>query len=137
MNTYNFNDESFKTTTTYKNFVTTNPGIGYLKIRAYGASGAIPISNLKIIVSKIIDNNTIIFYEGITNSSGIIEKISLPTPKSNQNDEENPKYTTYDIKAIYQEKAMTNNYSVNMYENIYVIQTINVVPSMNVISGGN
>ena len=137
MNTYNFNDESFKTTASYKNFITTNPGIGYLKIRAYGASGAIPISNLKIIVSKIIDNNTIIFYEGITNSSGIIENIPLPTPKSSQNDEENPQYTTYEIKAIYQEKAMTNNYSVNMYENIYVIQTINVVPSMNVISGGN
>ena len=87
--------------------------------------------------SKTIDNNTIIFYEGNTNESGIIDKISLPTPKLNQNDEVIPSYTTYDIKAIYNNTTLSNTYKVNMYENIYVVQTINIVPALNVMAGDN
>ena len=81
MNIYNINDENFKNTEAYRSFMNDNPVNGYLKIRAYGASGAIPISNLKIVVSKIINNTKIIFFEGTTNESGIIDKITLPTPK--------------------------------------------------------
>ena len=137
MNTYYFTDEVFKTTDVYKNYITNNPSKGYLKIRAYGASGAIPISNLKIVVSKIINNTKIIFFEGTTNESGIIDKITLPTPKQNLNDETIPTYTTYDINATYRNEEIANIYKVNMYENIYVIQTINVVPELNVFAGDN
>ncbi len=135
MNTYNFNDENFKNTQIYQKFIDTNSGIGYLKIRASAASQAIPISNLKIIVSKTIDNNKIIFYEGVTNSSGVIEKIVLPAPKQNQNDLDNPNNITYDINAIYEPDNLNDIYKVNIYENIYVIQRINVVPTLNVSKG--
>ena len=77
MNTYYFNDDTFKTTDLYKKYLVNNPATGYLKIRASSASEAIPISNLKIVVSKKIDTSKIIFYEGVTNESGIIEKIIL------------------------------------------------------------
>ena len=55
MNTYNFNDASFKNTSSYQNFISANPSEGYLKVRASAASQALPISGLKIVVSKIID----------------------------------------------------------------------------------
>lgn len=135
MNTYNFNDEAFKNTDIYKEFITTNEGVGYLKIRAYAASGALPISNLKVLVTKTIGNNNIIFYEGVTNSSGIIERITLPAPKQNNDDLIAPTSTTYDIKATYSGDNTTNNYKVNIYDNIYVIQTISIVPTMNVMGG--
>ncbi len=135
MNTYNFNDDSFKNTDAYKNFIDTNQSVGYLKIRAYGASQALPIGNLKIVVSKIIDNNNIIFFEGNTNESGVIEKIILPAPKQNTDDLTKPLSTTYEIKAYYQEKEISNIYQVNIYENIYVIQTISFVPTLGVIAG--
>lgn len=135
MNTYNYNDENFKNTNSYRQFALANPSQGYLKIRAYAASGALPISNLNIIVSKIIDNNYIIFFEGKTNSSGIIEKITLPAPKLDPNNLDAPNSTTYDINATYPQDNLNETYKVNIYENIYVIQPINVVPTMNVSLG--
>ena len=132
MNTYYFNDDTFKTTDLYKKYLVNNPATGYLKIRASSASEAIPISNLKIVVSKKIDTSKIIFYEGVTNESGIIEKIILPTPKLSGDDENPPSNVTYDIEATYQNNTQT--YKVNMYESIYVVQTINIIP---IVAGGS
>ena len=135
MNIYNFNDEGFKNTQIYQNFINDNPGIGYLKIRASAASQAIPISNLKVVVSKTIGNDKIIFFEGTTNSSGVIEKIALPAPKQNTDDLTAPNSTTYDIDAKYEPDNLKDIYKVNIYDNIYVIQRINVVPTLNVSTG--
>ena len=133
MNTYKFDDENFKNTDIYKQFITVNNSEGYLKIRAYAASQALPISKLKIVVSKRIDNNNIIFYEGETNTSGVIEKITLPAPKQNTDDLIVPSSTSYDVKATYEQDSTTTIYKVNIYDNIYVVQTINVVPTMSVM----
>lgn len=136
MNTYNFNDENFKNTATYKNFVGANPSQGFLKIRAYAASQAIPISGLKVVVSKNIDNNNVIFFEGTTNESGVIERITLPAPRLDPNNLDAPNSTTYEITATYAPDNVSTIYRVNMYENIYVIQTINIVPDLNAMAGG-
>lgn len=135
MNTYNFNDPSYQSTASYQNFIAANPSKGYLKIRASAASQALPISGLRIVVSKVIDNNNVIFFEGVTDSSGVIERITLPAPKLNTDNLATPKSTTYDIKATYEPDNLNDIYRVNIYENIYVIQTINVVPSLNVMAG--
>ena len=135
MNTYNYNDNVFKNTDLYKQFIAANPSQGFLKIRAYTASEALPISNMNIVVSKVIDNNKIIFYEGKTNLSGVIEKITLPAPKLNQNNLDAPSSITYDILTTYLEDNFTETYKVNIYENIYVVQTVNVVPTLNVSLG--
>ena len=137
MNTYNFNDENFKNTTAYENFITANPSEGYLKVRASAASQALPISGLKIVVSKVIDNNNVIFFEGSTNESGVIERIVLPAPKLDANNLDAPRSTTYQISATYEPDNLNTIYRINIYENIYVIQTINVVPTLNVMAGDN
>ena len=54
MDTYNINDSEFVNSDMYKNFINENPGRGYLKIRAYSASQAVPISGLQVVVSKNI-----------------------------------------------------------------------------------
>ena len=133
MNTYNFNDINFKNTDIYKQYITDNSGEGYLKIRAYAASQALPMSNLKVIVSKNISNNNVIFFDGETNSSGVIEKIALPAPKQNSDDLVIPNSITYDIKVTSNLDNSTNIYRVNIYDNIYVVQTINFVPTMSVM----
>ena len=136
MNTYNFNDEDFKNTAVYQKFISDNSGQGYLRIRAYAASQALPISGLKIVVSKNIDNNDVIFFEGTTNESGVIERIVLPAPKLDPNNLDAPNSTTYEIKATYAKDNVSSIYRVNMYENIYVLQTINIVPDLNAMAGG-
>lgn len=135
MNTFNINDQEFVNSEIYQNFLRANPSQGFLKIRAYAASQALPVVGLKIVVSKIIDNNRVIFFEGNTNESGIIERINLPAPRLDPNNLDAPSSTTYEITATYEGENLTNIYRVNIYENIYVIQTISVVPTMNVMAG--
>ena len=131
MNTFSVYDQNFTNGEVYQKFLKDNPGNGYLRIRAFAANQAIPISNLDITISKMINNNNIIFFEGATNSSGIIEKITLPTPRLDPNNLDAPSSTIYDITATYNNENKT--YKVNMYENVYVIQDINIVPNMNMM----
>jgi len=136
MNTYNFDDPIFRESQLYQNFISENPSSGYLRIRAYAASQAIPISGLRIIVSKTVDDNKIIFFNGVTNNSGVIERITLPTPRIGDDNQMIPKNITYNIEAIYEPDNIQRVYYVNMYENVYAVQNINVVPSINNGVGG-
>ena len=135
MNTFSIYDQNFIKGDIYKKFIQDNPTKGYLKIRAFAANQAIPISNLKITINKMIDNNNVIFFEGTTNSSGIIEKIVLPTPKIDSNNLDAPTSITYNITANYNNENKI--YKVAMYENVYVIQDINIVPNMNLMGDIN
>ena len=139
MNTYNISDEEFTSSESYQNFIKDNPSRGSLRIRAYAASQAIPIKGLKIVVSTIIDNNNVIFFEGYTDESGLIEKISLPAPKLVSDNLDVPNKTTYDIQATYAPDNVISMFKVNMYENICVVQNINIVPDttleMGVVNG--
>lgn len=137
MNTFNINDLNFINSETYENFIIKNPSSGNLRVRAYAASGAIPISGLKVVVSKVIDNNNVIFYEGYTNSSGVIDRIPLPAPKLDTDDLNIPNFTTYDIVATYIPDNVNLLFKVNMYEDVYVVQNINIVPDMNSNMGGS
>ena len=128
MNTYNINDENFKYTDIYRSFINDNPVNGYLKIRAYSASGAIPVRGLKITVSTEYEGNTIIFFDGFTDTSGVIEKITLPAPRLNSDNMDIPSRTTYDISATYPPNLVDLKYKVNIYEDVFVIQNINIVP---------
>ena len=135
MNTYSINDENLINSIEYRNFLKNNPSRGYLNIRAYAASQAIPISGLKVNVSTNIGNNKVIFFEGSTNSSGIIGGIALPAPTLNPNDLEAPSKTEYEIEAIYTPDNLDKTYKVNIYENVSVIQNISIVPDTNLGMG--
>lgn len=128
MNTYNIKDDNFINSDLYKDFIKQNPSRGSLRIRAYTASGAIPIKGLKVTISTEYKNSNIIFYEGATNESGTIEKISLPAPKLVVDNLDVPNKTTYEILAVYEPEKLNTVYKVNMYEDVCVVQNINVAP---------
>lgn len=127
MNTYNIADKNFINSELYRSFINANPGLGFLKIRAYAASQAVPISGMRVTVSKDIGGNKVIFFDGVTNESGVIERISLPVPRSSDNMIA-PIITTYDIATSYEDESRL--YKVNVYDNIYVVQNINVTPNI-------
>ena len=113
----------------YQTFINNNSTQGYLRIKAYSASEAVPISGVDIVVTKKINNRNITFFEGSTNESGLIEYIPLPTPEINSDNLNAPNYSTYNISATY--KDFNNNYSVNLFEDVFVVQNINVKPTYN------
>lgn len=128
-NTVNINDENFKNSEVYQNFLKNNPATGNLIIRAYAANEAIPIRNMRVIVSLEIDEYNVIFFDGVTDDSGMIRKLSLPAPGYNPNNLVAPLFTTYDVSANYMN--LNYNYKVNIYDNICVVQNINVIPEIN------
>lgn len=125
--TYNIDDKDFVNSELYKSFINANPGLGFLKIRAFAASQAVPISGMNVVVSKNIGGNKVIFFSGATNESGVIERIQLPVPRTLDNMMA-PIITTYDIETIYEQ--VNRVYKVNVYDDIYVVQNINVTPNI-------
>ena len=128
MNNVNLND--FIGSDSYRRFITLNPGEGYLRIRAYAASGAIPIEGLRIVVSKDIDNQNVIFFEGETDESGMIDRISLPAPITDKNNLVAPEAATYNISSTYTPNNTTERFNVSMYDGICVMQNISIVPNV-------
>ncbi len=128
MNTVNYNDSNFQQSDTYKDFVSINSSSGKLNIRAYAANKALPVTGMKVIVYKIMNNTRVIFYEGNTDNSGLIENISLPTPTVSSNDLTVPPSEDYNIEAIYETQDLVFN--IKMYSNISVNQNINIVPQL-------
>jgi len=125
---YNIGDKDFLNSELYKNFINANPGFGFLKIRAFAASQAVPISGMSVVVSKDIGGNKVIFFEGVTNESGVIERINLPVPRMDSDNMVSPILTTYDVNTSYEGESRL--YKVNVYDNIYVVQNINVTPNI-------
>ena len=119
-------DENFISSNDYQEFKKNNPSYGKLDIRVYTASQAIPISNLKVTVSTVIGNKNVIFFEGYSDESGVLETISLPAPRLNSNDLTVPLGTTYNILAVYVPDNVSENFKVDIYEDVDVIQNINV-----------
>ncbi len=120
-----FNDSSFINTATYKNFMSENSGTGKLNVKVSFAEQALPVPNLKIVVSKEIGNYNVIFFEGLTDISGSIGPIILPTPPTNKDNMVVPQFTIYKITATY--NGRNYDYEVSMYDGIQVLQNINVV----------
>ena len=126
MNNVNINDQAFVNSKEYQEFLKENPSQGFLDIRVYTASQAIPINNLKVVVSKTIGNNNVIFYEGYSDASGVVPTIILPTPKLNKDDLIIPNGINYDILAIYVPDNVSEKFEVQMFEDVNVLQSINI-----------
>ena len=128
MNSVKFDDQTFQQSDIYQDFIKSNASSGKLTIRAYAANKALPIEGMKIIVYKIMNQTRVIFFEGRTDNSGLIENINLPTPQVSSNDLVTPASQDYNIEAIYDSQDLI--FKITMYSNIAVNQNINVVPEL-------
>ncbi len=127
MNFISYDD--FKNTDDYQNFIKENPDIGYLKVMAFTAYQAVPVEGVEILITKDIGNNRVLFFKGYTNSSGIIDNIQLPAPKSGYDakDFKISNYTIYDLTAIKQDFDTIQKYYVGMFGDIQVIQYVKMI----------
>ena len=132
MNDINIDDPRLQMDPDYQKFVRDNPGRGYLKIRASSINEAIPASGVNIKVSKVIGNNNVIFFEDVTDESGMINDIVLPAPRAITNDLEAPKFSEYKITATG--PNINQEYTISICCSITIIQYINVIPSIGDVS---
>lgn len=127
------NLEDFKQTESYKNFIQENPSTGRLKVEVFTAYRAIPIPNTRILVTKDIDGQKVLFFSGLTDSSGMISNIELPSPAENKNFKPGDvaQYTMYDVTAIHEGYERIKKYDVAIFGNTGVIQYIKMIPEIN------
>lgn len=122
--------EEFKNNDIYADFMNSNPELGYLKIQIMGASGAVPISDALIMIYKDIGEENIVFFEGRTDSSGVIENIVLPAPKSNNMDM--PSISNYYLNVRHPNYLPINKYSFDIISNIKDIEYIEMIPVVDI-----
>lgn len=123
---YNFDSQEFKNTDIYKNFVNENSARGILKVEAHSSTNAYPLKDVRIVVSKMIGNDKVIFFDGVTNESGIIENIILPTKEMAEevNSASDIVFTKYDLEASYPNNDLRKDYDVSIFDNVKVIQPV-------------
>ena len=130
MKIVNYYDEAFKRTNDYLEFKSLNPGVGRLKIRAFAVNEALPVSNVHVVVSCIFHDLKIVFFDGVTDSSGMTEVVELPTPSTNIDDLVAPLAINYEVESEDVEMNDKQSFVVKMYNGICVVQNIVIVPSM-------
>ena len=124
--------EEFSKTDDYQGFVGVNPKQGSLKVMAFTAYQAIPIENAEIIITKEIGGNNVLFFRGYTDSSGIIDNITLPAPTSGYDDNsfQTSSTTSYKLTAIKDNYDCVKQYIINMIGDVKVLQYIKMTPIM-------
>lgn len=110
----------------YQEFLKENPENGILKVQVFMANQAIPIANVNILIEKEISNETLVFFNGMTNESGIIEAISLPAPKIEDNDI--PKYVSYQLIVKHPNYQGPTTYTIPIYSGQKMLQYVVLKP---------
>ncbi len=127
--------EEFKNTDLYEDFIKENNDVGNLKVQVFTAYGAIPVPDTNIVVYKDIEEYRIIFFQGVTDSSGIISDIVLPAPKMVTSNEEAPIYIIYNMTAFNTGYETLKNFSIGMLGGVNVIQYVKMLPDINTLEG--
>ncbi len=120
--------EQFEKTDAYKSFIEENPSTGVLKVQVFTADQVIPIANAEIYITKTIGDNDVLFFNGKTDMSGIVDNIILPAPNGDANFEEFeiPKYTTYNLIVSSEEYKTIKQYEISMFGDVKVLQYVKV-----------
>lgn len=122
----NITFEEFKKLPEYQQFEKDNPSSGLLKVQVFTADQAIPLPEVEIFVTKEYGDYNITFFRGVTDSSGIIDDIKLPSPGGDYNEEtkEIPKYAMYNISACCERLNAIKKYEVGIFSGVKVLQYI-------------
>ncbi len=114
----------------YQTFISNNPSKAFVKVRASSINEALPIKDVSVSISKEIGNNTIIFFEGKTDESGMINDITLPAPIRVKTNEEVPEFTKYNLNATYQKENFNKTYPISVCCGVTILQHINITPNI-------
>ena len=124
--------EEFKNTDLYDDFIKENPDIGHLKVQVFTAYGAIPIAETGVLVTKDIEEYRVVFFQGFTDSSGIISDIPLPAPLTVTSSTPDiiPGYTIYDMAAVHEGYQALKTFSIGMFGGVNIIQYVKMMPEI-------
>ena len=130
---------------TYEQFLSQNPGIGALRVQVFSGQQAIPIPNAEVVVTKDFSDGQQVFFDGVTDISGIVDNIELPAPSREISESPQPRgdgvrlllpYSQYNVmvtEARHRPQEYTN---VPIFDGIKSIQPVRMTP-VQFANGGN
>ncbi len=117
-------------------FESKNPKIGFLKVQVFAADRAFPLSNATVRVVKNINGKTHVFYEMLTNSDGIVEKLPLPAPDREMSESPSSEapYATYDVIVEHPAFERSISRSTQIFDGVESIQPVRLIPLVDINS---
>lgn len=107
-------------------FLLENPSRGVLRVQAFRGNQAIPVKDVHVTVSrKLSDGTDYVFYDGVTDESGLVDAISLPAPELQQSVEPGEPHpdAAYELIAEHPEFE-TVRATVNIFPGIKTVQPV-------------
>ncbi|MBE6755016.1 MAG: hypothetical protein E7555_00945 [Ruminococcaceae bacterium] len=107
-----------------------NRGEGTMRVQAFSGQQAFPVVNANVVISKNFTDGTYTFFDDLTDTSGIIDNMSLTAPESGVANEDNEilPYSTYTIRVTHPFFRTTVYNNVPVFDGITSIQPVNLVP---------
>lgn len=107
---------------TYEQFLLSNPDSGYLRVQVFSGNQVSPISGAEVIVSKEFIDGRQIFFQGLTDISGIVDNIELPAPSKDISETPQPRGDGVQMRMPY------SQYNITVQERMHVDQEYTHVP---------
>lgn len=123
-------NENMQAQKDWLNFENRNTSNGFLKVQVYSAQGAFPLKDARVIISKKLDNQQKVFYEMVTDESGITQPVSLPAPDASHSfvvDGIRP-YENYNIEVSKQGFKTTLREGLPIFPGVVSLQPIQLRP---------
>lgn len=116
--------DEFKSLDIYNDFMKKNPDQGFLKVQITTTNGLLPVEGVRVRIYKDIGEYNVLFFDGLSNSSGIIDNIVLPAPKTLSFTSLNvPEYSNYGM-ILEKEGFNTKMINFTIFSNIKVLQNV-------------
>lgn len=118
------------TYTDLADFRARNSGNGTMKVQVFSGREAFPIVSARVQVTKDFGSGVHTFSDQLTDTSGIVDGISLIAPRKDMSQEDNNilPYSTYTIRVTHPNFITTLYTNVPVFDEVVSIQPVNLVP---------
>ncbi|MGN1418043.1 MAG: hypothetical protein ACI4W6_01795 [Acutalibacteraceae bacterium] len=108
-----------------------NMGTGLLRVQVYAANQVYPISSAYVTVTDTNDDK--IYFQGYTNTDGIVDNISLPAPikTMSESPSRTKPYSQYNVTVEHPRFISRKYKGVPVFSTIKSVQAVQLVPSDN------
>lgn len=102
--------------------------LGALKVQVFMANRAYPVSSAHVVITG--KENKKVYFDGYTNTNGVVGSILLPAPKKtfSQSPQETPPYSQYDISVSHPKFQSRKYLGVPVFSGVESIQNIQLLP---------
>lgn len=115
----------------YASFVRDHPAKGALRVQVSAANGAFPVSDASVEVSLILEDESVVLYNNVTDESGIVDNMPLPALPSDYSQTSitaGQSGTEYNVSIFHPAFRDQEDVSVTIFDSIKTILPIDLLP---------